>query len=67
MKRRIKIKIDPKGNVTAETIAGFAGNSCNKTLDNIFVSINGQMTDSGDADGGAPPMDPLAYVVGEGR
>ena len=52
MKRRIKIKIDPKGNVTAETIAGFAGNSCNKTLDNIFVSINGQMTDSGDADGG---------------
>lgn len=39
--KKVKFVIDKKGNFTAETLEGFSGNSCNKTLNEIVTAIGG--------------------------
>lgn len=48
MEKRIKVIIDQTGNYRIETISGFTGNSCNKTIDEIAVSIGGNLKEEGD-------------------
>lgn len=42
--KKIKFIIDKQGNFRTETLEGFSGNSCNKTLDEIVMSIGGNAT-----------------------
>lgn len=65
--KRLKIKIDSKGNVSGTTVSGFAGTNCQETMDQVFAVINGECVKSGDTDDASRIPDPLAYIVGEGN
>jgi len=65
MEKRIKIHIDPKGNVSARTICGFEGENCHEAVDVVLASINGTVKAQGATDDADKGGDPLAYIVGE--
>lgn len=50
MEKRIKIKIDKKGNVTARTLSGFAGENCHEAVDAVLATINGTSMKQGATD-----------------
>jgi len=65
MERRIKVKIDPKGNVSATTLCGFEGENCHEAVDVVMATINGSIKEQGATDDADRGGDPLAYIVGE--
>ena len=46
--KRIKVIIDRTGNYKIETLSGFAGNNCQKTVEEIAVAIGGNVKEEGD-------------------
>lgn len=64
MEKRIKIKIDPKGNVSARTICGFEGENCHQAVDTVLATINGTCQKQGPTDDADRTPDMPAFVNG---
>jgi hypothetical protein len=63
MEKRIRIKIDHKGNVSARTIEGFQGENCHEAVDVVLATINGSLKSQGATDDADKHDDPLAFIV----
>lgn len=65
MEKRIKINIDPKGNVSARTLVGFEGENCHDAVNVVLASINGSVKAQGATDDADRIGDPLVFITGE--
>lgn len=64
MEKRIRIKIDKKGNVSARTIEGFEGENCHEAVDMVLATINGKCVKSGPTDDADRVPDMPAFLTG---
>lgn len=65
MEKRIKVNIDPKGNVSARTLQGFEGENCHEAVDVVLASINGSVKAQGATDDADKGGDPMVFITGE--
>lgn len=64
MEKRIKINIDPKGNVSARTLKGFEGENCHEAVNVVLASINGSVKAQGKTDDADKCGDPSVFITG---
>jgi hypothetical protein len=62
--KRIKISIDPKGNVSTRTLCGFEGTNCHEATDVIMACINGSIKAQGATDDADRIPDSPAFITG---
>ena len=64
MEKRIKIKIDKKGNVNARTLEGFEGENCHEAVDVVLATINGTGMKQGATDDADKTPDMPQFING---
>lgn len=64
MEKRIKVKIDKKGNVSATTLFGFEGENCHEAMDVVLATINGTGMKQGATDDADKSSDMPQFITG---